>query len=137
MLTIDRTLNAIWRVRTPRPIRAAGARLMGRGDARTARARHQPEPDLVRDLVSKGIVGVLPGGVTLLLSVVEFSLLAGGLASLFHYVPNTHVRWRHALAGGVFAAAGFEFAKRLLGCTWRRCQLTRCCTARSRRCRSC
>jgi membrane protein len=29
-------------------------------------------------------------------------------------VPNTHVRWRHAIAGGVFAAAGLEVAKRTL-----------------------
>jgi membrane protein len=29
-------------------------------------------------------------------------------------VPHTHVQWRHALAGGVFVAAGLEVAKRLL-----------------------
>ena len=34
MLTIDRTLNAIWRVRSPRPIGAARARLLGHGHAR-------------------------------------------------------------------------------------------------------
>ena len=115
MLTIDRTLNAIWRVRTPRPIAqrvlvywaaaTLGPLVLGISLSLTSYAIS----------ASKGIVGVLPGGVTFLLSVLEFSLLAGGLASLFHYVPNTHVRWRHALAGGVFAAAGFEFAKRLLG----------------------
>jgi membrane protein len=33
---------------------------------------------------------------------------------LFHYVPNTHVRWRHALLGGVFVALGFNLAKTLL-----------------------
>ena len=32
-----------------------------------------------------------------------------------HYVPNTHVRWRHALAGGAFSAVGIEVAKKLLG----------------------
>ena len=36
------------------------------------------------------------------------------MAALFHYVPNTHVRWRHALAGGVFVAIGIEVAKRVL-----------------------
>jgi membrane protein len=36
------------------------------------------------------------------------------MATLFHYVPNTHVRWRHAWAGGVFVAAGLEVAKRVL-----------------------
>ena len=30
-------------------------------------------------------------------------------------MPNTHVRWRHAWAGGICAAVGFELAKKLLG----------------------
>ena len=38
----------------------------------------------------------MPGGVQLLLDCCEFVLLAGGMAALYHYVPNTHVRWRHA-----------------------------------------
>jgi len=29
-------------------------------------------------------------------------------------VPNTHVQWRHAIAGGVFVSAGFEVAKKAL-----------------------
>ncbi|HZV91964.1 MAG TPA: YhjD/YihY/BrkB family envelope integrity protein, partial [Caldimonas sp.] len=37
-----------------------------------------------------------------------------GIAALFHFVPNTHVRWRHALAGGAFVAIGFALSKRLL-----------------------
>ncbi len=41
-------------------------------------------------------------------------LIALGGAALFHYVPNTHVRWRHALAGGLFVALGIAGAKRLL-----------------------
>jgi membrane protein len=51
----------------------------------------------------------------LLLDSVEFLLLATGFAALFHYVPNTHVRWRHAFAGGVCSAVGFELAKKFLG----------------------
>ncbi len=50
----------------------------------------------------------------MLLGIVEFGLLALGVAGLFHYVPNTHVRWRHAGAGGLFVAVGFEVSKRLL-----------------------
>ena len=34
---------------------------------------------------------------------------------LFHAVPNCPVRWRHALAGGAFTAAGFELMKLLFG----------------------
>jgi membrane protein len=115
MLTIDRTLNAIWRVRTPRPIAqrvlvywaavTLGPLLLGLSLTITSYAIS----------ASKGIVGSLPGGVTLLLDALEFLLLAAGMAGLFRYVPNTHVRWRHAVAGGVFVSIGFELAKRLLG----------------------
>lgn len=37
-----------------------------------------------------------------------------GLAALYRYVPHTHVRRGHALAGGLFAAVGIEVAKKLL-----------------------
>jgi membrane protein len=115
MLTIDRTLNAIWRVRTPRPIAqrvlvywaaaTLGPLVLGSSLSLTTYALS----------ASRGLVGGPAGGVRLLLGPIEFSILAAGLAGLFHYVPNTHVRWRHAVAGGVFAAAGFEVAKKLLG----------------------
>ncbi len=112
MLTIDRTLNSIWRVRKPRPIAqrvlvywaalTLGPVLLGISLTLTSYAL----------TASRGMVAVLPGGVALLLNLLEFALLAVGIAGLFHYVPNTDVRWRHALVGGVFVSAGFELAKR-------------------------
>jgi len=115
MLTIDRTLNAIWRVRKPRPIAqrvlvywaavTLGPLLLGVSLSITSYAIS----------ASKGFVTDMPGGVSVLLNALEFLLLAGAMAGLFHYIPNTHVRWRHALAGGVFVSAGFELAKRGLG----------------------
>jgi membrane protein len=36
------------------------------------------------------------------------------MAALYHYVPNTQVRWAHAWVGGLFVSAGFELAKKLL-----------------------
>lgn len=115
MLTIDRTLNGIWRVRTPRPIAqrvlvywaaaTLGPLVLGVSLTATSYAIS----------ASRGLVGVLPGGVGLLLSVLEVTLLATGLAALFRYVPNTHVRWLHAIFGGMFSALGFELAKYLLG----------------------
>ena len=114
MLTIDRTLNAIWRVRTPRPIAqrvlvywaavTLGPLLLGISLSLTSYAIS----------VSQGLVGGMPGGMGFLLGTMEFVLLGMGMAGLFHYVPNTHVRWRHAVAGGLFVAIGFEVAKRLL-----------------------
>jgi membrane protein len=114
MLTIDRALNAIWRVRRPRPIAqrvlvywaalTLGPLLLGISLSVTSYAIS----------ASRGIVGTLPGGVGYLIGSLEFALLAVGVAGLYHYVPNTHVQWKHALAGGLFAAVGFEVAKRLL-----------------------
>jgi len=114
MLTIDRTLNAIWRVRTPRPIGqrvliywaavTLGPLVLGISLSLTSYAIS----------ASQGFVGALPGGVGLLFGLVEFIALVLGMAGLFHYVPNTHVQWRHAFAGAFFVGIGFEVAKRLL-----------------------
>lgn len=115
MLTIDRTLNAIWRVPRPRPMAqrvlvywaaaTLGPLLLGVSLSFTSYALS----------ASRGLVQALPGGLNVVLNVLEFALLAVGMAGLFHYVPNTHVRWRHALAGGIFVSAGFEVAKAGLG----------------------
>ncbi len=114
MLTIDRALSAIWRVRRPRPLAqrvliywaalTLGPLVLAVSLSLTSWAL----------TASKGVVSALPGGVSLLLNTLEFVLMAAGMAGLFHYVPNTHVRWRHAIAGGVFVAAGLEVAKRVL-----------------------
>ena len=111
MLTIDRALNAIWRVRRPRSIArrvlvywsamTLGPLLLGISLSLTASAL----------TASRGVIGSLPGGLGLLLNGVEFLVLAVGMASLYRYVPHTDVRWRHALAGGVFVAAGVMLAK--------------------------
>lgn len=116
MLTIDRTLNAIWRVRKPRPMTqrvlvywaavTLGPLALGVSLSITSYFIS----------ASKGIVSDVPGVLTVVLNTVQFALLAGGIASLFHYIPNTHVQWRHALAGGVFVALSFELAKR--GLAW-------------------
>jgi membrane protein len=115
MLTIDRTLNGIWRVRSPRPI--AQRVLVYWAAATLGPLVLGISLSLMSYAISasRGFVGALPGGVAVVLATLEVLLLAGGFASLFHYVPNTHVRWRHALAGGVFSAFGFELAKKLLG----------------------
>lgn len=114
LLTIDRALNAIWRVRQPRPIAqrvlvywaaaTLGPLMLGVSLTLTSYALS----------VSKGFVNALPGGVELLLDIGEFTLMVGGVAALFRFVPNTQVRWAHALSGGLFVAVGFDLAKRVL-----------------------
>jgi membrane protein len=114
MLTIDRALNAIWRVRRPRPIAqrvlvywaglTLGPLVLGISLSLTSAVLS----------LGKGMFGAVPGGVGMLLNTVEFVLLAAGMAAMYHYVPNTHVRWRHAIAGGVFVAIGLGVAKEVL-----------------------
>ena len=41
--------------------------------------------------------------------------MALSFAALYHFVPNTQVRWSHALAGGVFTAAGITTGQQLIG----------------------
>ena len=111
VLTIDRTLNTIWRVRQPRPLAqrvlvywaglTLGPLLLGVSLSLTSYAVS----------ASRGLVGALPGGVELLLELLQFFMLAAATSSLFHFVPNTAVRWRHAWAGGIFVATAFELAK--------------------------
>lgn len=114
MLTIDRTLNRIWRVRQDRPL---GQRVLIYWAAMTLGPLVLGASLVITSYAisaSQDVVGGLPGGVRFLLDLVEFCLLAGGLAAMYRYVPNTHVKWGHAGAGGVFAAAGIELAKKLL-----------------------
>lgn len=115
MMTIDRTLNALWRVRRPRPL---GQRLLLYWTALTL------GPLLLGASLSmasyalsasKGVVSALPGGFALLIDGVQFALLAAVAAGLYHYVPRAAVRWSHAWVGGLFVSVAIELAKQALG----------------------
>ncbi|MEL4178277.1 YihY family inner membrane protein [Roseateles sp. PN1] len=111
MLTIDRTLNLIWRVKRPRPLAqrvlvywaalTLGPLILGGSIALTSYAVTTGR-DLLGDLAGNWSIGF---------NVMQILILAGGVAGLFHYVPNTHVRWRHAAVGGLFVALAFTAAK--------------------------
>lgn len=114
VLTIDRTLNGIWRVKRPRPLAQRVLvywAVMTLGPLLLASSLSLSSYVLS---ASRGLVAAMPGGVRFVLDVLEFVLLAAGLAALYRWVPNTPVRRSHAWAGGLFAAAGIELAKRLL-----------------------
>lgn len=114
MLTIDRTLNQIWRVRRPRPIAqrvlvywtamTLGPLLLG------------ASLTLTSYLITTGrdMVDDLPRGIAVLLNSVDLLVLWAAVAALFHYVPNTDVRWRHAFIGASFVAVAFQLAKTAL-----------------------
>ncbi len=111
VFTIDRTLNAIWRVPKPRPLAhrvlvywaalTLGPLVLGASLSLTSYAIS----------ASRGLVSEMPGGVGPLLWLLQTALMAGGMAALFRFVPNTSVRWAHAWAGGIFVALAFDGAK--------------------------
>ena len=115
ILTIDRTLNDIWRVKKPRPLTQRvliywAAITLGPVLLASSLA-------LTSYVVSSagGWVVAMPFSLQFVLSTFQFVLMASGLAALYHYVPNTFVKWGHAWTGGLFAAVGIEIAKKLLG----------------------
>ena len=114
ILTIDRTLNSIWRVKKTRSLAqrvliywsaiTLGPVLLGASLALTS--------SVVAS--ASGLVGTLPVSLRFFLNAFQFLLVAAGLAALYRYVPNTYVKWSHAWLGGFFAAAGLELAKKAL-----------------------
>jgi membrane protein len=115
ILTIDRKLNDIWRVRRPRGVTqrvlvywavlTLGPLVLALSLTLTAYAMGD----------QRALIKGLSVGTRVWLEALEWVLVVGGIAALYRYVPNTHVRWSHALLGGLFVAIGFDAAKALLG----------------------
>lgn len=114
MATIDSALNAIWRVRR---MRSLGRRVLIYWGVTTLLPLLLGVTLSVMSLgisASRDLVGGTPGGVRLLFDLLAFAMLAMAMSAMYHFIPNTHVRWRHAIAGGLFVAVAFELAKRAL-----------------------
>ena len=114
VLTIDRTLNSIWRVRKPRPF---GQRVLIYWAAVTLGplllAASLAATSYLLPFVRNGAAA--PAALLqFLVDTLEFVCLAGSLAALYHYMPNTFVKWAHAWVGGGFVAVGIAAAKKLL-----------------------
>ncbi|PUE56226.1 hypothetical protein B9Z36_11380 [Limnohabitans sp. Rim8] len=114
VFTIDRTLNAIWRVRKRRPLVHSmllywtaitlGPLLMGASLVMMSQFV----------AASRGVVPDGVGNLRWLFSTLEFLLLAWAVSALYRFVPYTQVRWSHALVGGVWVAAATEIARKVL-----------------------
>ena len=114
VFTIDRTLNAIWRVRKRRPLAqqvllywtalTLGPLLVGASAVMMSQ--------LV--VLSRGIAPDMTGNMRWLLGVLEFVLLVWAVSALYRYVPYAQVRWSHALLGGLWVACATEVARNLL-----------------------
>ena len=115
MLTIDRALNRIWRVRKPRPV---SARLMIYLAAMTLGPLFMGiffTGASYAFTASRGWGPVMPVVLGTALDVLELLALLAGVAGLFRYLPNTQVAWRDALIGAVFVVVAFTAAKEALG----------------------
>jgi membrane protein len=114
IFTIDRTLNNIWRVKRRRLV---AQRVLIYWAAITLGPLILAASLTITSYlisVSKTWVSGAPGGLSFLLSFVQFILIASGITALFRFVPDTNVRWSHAGTGGLFVAVGLEIAKKLL-----------------------
>ena len=113
MLIMDRSLNAIWRVRQSRPywlstlgyvmLILAGPVLIGVSVSITTYI-------LALSSEATGLPATLQ---SLLLRLVPLSMSALAFFLIYRIIPHRHVPWRHALLGGVIAAFLFEGAKQL------------------------
>jgi membrane protein len=113
LLTVDRSLNLIWRTPRPRPFLqrvmlfwawlTAGPLLIAFALGQLSLAA----------ALSSGWLGEIPGATALLGTLVSWLVMGGLLAVVYRVVPNTEVLWRDALAGGVLAAVAFNLASRL------------------------
>lgn len=115
IFTIDRTLNQIWHVRNTRlwgqkiliywAAISLGPILLAISLSATTYAIP----------ITRGVTGVIPATVQIIVEVIQFLMMAVGVSALYHFVPNTKVLWRYAFLGGIFVAGCFEIAKILLG----------------------
>jgi membrane protein len=112
LLTIENALNQIWDVRTARPffkriglyllMLAIGPPLLGASLWATSYVLS----------ASVGLIATVPPAVGFVLTLGPLLLSAAGLAAMFYFVPNTQVRRRDAVAGGLLAGIAFELGKR-------------------------
>jgi membrane protein len=112
LLTVENALNQIWQVRKGRPffkrvglyllMLAIGPPVLGASLWATSYALS----------ASTGLIDTLPPSVKFVLDLGPVILSALALTTVFYFVPNTKVRRRDAIAGGLIAGIAFELGKR-------------------------
>ena len=112
LLTVENALNQMWEVKKNRPfLKRVGLYLLMLGVG---------PPVLGLSLwatsyllaISTGLTNALPPSLAFVLDLGPLLLGAAAMTSMFYYVPNTEVRLRDALAGGLIASVSFELGKR-------------------------
>lgn len=112
LLTVENALNQIWNVKKPRPfVRRVGLYLVMMALGPLALGVSLWATSYVLS-ASMGLIGSLPPEARFVLNLGPVILGMLVLASLFYFVPNTKVRRRDAIVGGLLAAIAFELGKR-------------------------
>ncbi len=114
VLTIDHTLNAIWRVRTHR---SWMKRMVLYWTAMTLGPLVVALGLFLMSMVFSYTGDTLPVFSIIwrpLLSLIEFVLLVCSISALYRFMPNSQVESKHALIGGFSAGVALEGARKLL-----------------------
>jgi membrane protein len=112
LLNLENVLNRCWQVKKNRPLvkRLAMYLLMLFAGPAAIGASISATSWLLA--TSAGLLGTLKPSAALLLAVGPVVFGTVGFACLFFFVPNTRVRKRDALVGGLLASIAFELGKR-------------------------
>jgi membrane protein len=112
LLTVENALNQMFEVRRNRPffkrvglyllMLAVGPPVLGLSLWATSYVLG----------ISLGFIGALPRSLAFVLDLGPLMLGLAAMTSMFYLVPNTKVRLRDAVAGGLIASVAFEIGKR-------------------------
>lgn len=111
LLSMENTLNRIWQVKKPRPVLRRLALYVGMLLTGPVLIGASLWAASYLVAASSGLVGARPAWVPHALNLGPALLSAAGFACFFRFVPNTTVRWSHAIAGGLLAGIAFELGK--------------------------
>ena len=112
LLTVENALNRIWLVKKDRPLlKRVGLYLLALALGPLALgASLWATAQVLR--ASIGLVGTLSPQAAFVMNLGPVLIGAIAMAALFYFVPNTQVRKRDAIVGGLLASIAFELGKR-------------------------
>ncbi|CAN7692852.1 YihY family inner membrane protein [Variovorax sp. LjRoot290] len=112
MLTVENAFNQIWNVKRNRPFyKRVGLYLLMLAVGPPALGVSLWATSHVLG-ASMGLIGTLPPSARFVLNLSPVALCMVVVTSLFYFVPNTKVRRRDAIAGGLIAGIALELGKR-------------------------
>jgi membrane protein len=112
LLTVENAFNQIWNVKRARPLlKRVGLYVLVLAVGPPVLGLSLWAASYVLG-VSMGLIGPLPPSAKFVLTLGPVALSWVALTCLFHHVPNTSVRWREAIVGGLVASVALELGKR-------------------------